>query len=98
MWMSFQVLIAGICAVSFMIMGFNSQTLLVCNSSLLIPAVAIFGNIARTTFESIVFLFVIHPFDVGDRVSVEGVPLLVEVHALPMLSPLNYDTPTIIVS
>ncbi|CAK9233781.1 unnamed protein product [Sphagnum troendelagicum] len=72
------VLIAGICAVSFMIMGFNSQTLLVCNSSLLIPAVAVFGNMARTTFESIVFLFVIHPFDVGDRVSVEGVPLLVE--------------------
>ena len=30
------------------------------------------GNSAKTGFESIVFLFITHPFDVGDRVQVDG--------------------------
>lgn len=81
-----QVLIAGILAISFMIMDYNNQTLLVCTSSLIIPSVAIFGNLARVTFESLLFLFIMHPFDVGDRITVEGVPLLVEViHTKPPL-------------
>lgn len=75
-----QVLIGVILAISFLIMSFNNQALLVCTSILLSPAVSIFGNLLRNTFESILFLFIVHPFDVGDRVSVEGVPLMVEVH------------------
>uniref|UniRef100_A0A6N2LK77 Mechanosensitive ion channel protein n=1 Tax=Salix viminalis TaxID=40686 RepID=A0A6N2LK77_SALVM len=38
----------------------------------------IFGNTAKTLFESIIFLFVIHPFDVGDRCEIDGVQLIVE--------------------
>ena len=30
------------------------------------------GNVAKNTFEAINFLFVSHPFDVGDRVVVNG--------------------------
>lgn len=72
------VLIAVILAISFLIMSFNNKALLVCTTMLLSPAVSIFGNLLRNTFESILFLFIVHPFDVGDRVSVEGVPLMVE--------------------
>lgn len=74
-----QVLIAIIISISFLIMGFNNQALLACTSILLAPAVSIFGNLCRNTFESLLFLFVVHPFDVGDRVLIGGVPLMVEV-------------------
>lgn len=33
----------------------------------------IFGNTLKTTFEAIIFLFVMHPFDVGDRCLIDGV-------------------------
>lgn len=34
--------------------------------ALLLPFVFIFGNSIRIIFECVVFLFVVHPFDVGD--------------------------------
>ncbi|KAL8529799.1 hypothetical protein ACS0TY_007022 [Phlomoides rotata] len=48
---------------------FGSQVLL---------ATFMFGNTCKTTFESIIFLFVLHPFDVGDRVEIDGVQLIVD--------------------
>lgn len=42
-------------------------------SSQLLLVVFMFGNTCKTTFEAIIFLFVMHPFDVGDRVEVDGV-------------------------
>lgn len=42
-------------------------------SSQLLLVVFMFGNTCKTTFEAIIFLFVMHPFDVGDRVEVEDV-------------------------
>ncbi|CAK9188158.1 unnamed protein product, partial [Ilex paraguariensis] len=47
-------------------------------SSQLLLVVFMFGNTCKTTFEAIIFLFVMHPFDVGDRVEVEGVQMIVE--------------------
>lgn len=32
-----------------------------------------FGNMCKTAFEAIIFVFVMHPFDVGDRCVVDGV-------------------------
>lgn len=37
-------------------------------SSLLLSFVFVFGNSIRTIYESALFLFVVHPFDVGDQV------------------------------
>ena len=73
------MVIAFTLAITFLIMGLNNQTLLVCTSTLILPSVSIFGNYARNAFESLLFLFIMHPFDVGDRISIEGVPLMVEV-------------------
>jgi len=46
---------------------------LVFMGSQLLLAVFVFGNSCRTVFEAIIFLFVMHPFDVGDRCEVDGV-------------------------
>lgn len=46
---------------------------LVFMSSQVLLVVFMFGNTAKTTFEAIIFLFVMHPFDVGDRVEIDGV-------------------------
>ncbi|KAH7847777.1 hypothetical protein Vadar_030145 [Vaccinium darrowii] len=40
--------------------------------------VGLFGKTLKTTFEAIIFLFVKHPFDVGDRCEVDGVQMVVE--------------------
>lgn len=38
----------------------------------------VFGNMAKTLFEAIVFIFVMHPFDVGDRIEIDGNQMIVE--------------------
>jgi small-conductance mechanosensitive channel len=55
------------------ILGVPISHFLVFVSSQLILVVFIFGNTCKTVFEAIIFLFVMHPFDVGDRCEVEGV-------------------------
>lgn len=45
-------------------------------SSQILLLVFIFGNTLKTTFEAIIFLFVMHPFDVGDRCEVNGVQVI----------------------
>ncbi|XP_021890723.1 mechanosensitive ion channel protein 10 [Carica papaya] len=47
-------------------------------SSQLVVVAFIFGNTCKTIFEAIIFVFVMHPFDVGDRCVVDGIQLLVE--------------------
>ncbi|KAJ1341375.1 hypothetical protein BSLG_004105 [Batrachochytrium salamandrivorans] len=42
-------------------------------TSILVALSFIFGGAAKTTFDCIVFLFVTHPYDTGDRVLVDGV-------------------------
>ncbi|KAL2937977.1 Mechanosensitive ion channel protein 10 [Bienertia sinuspersici] len=47
-------------------------------SSQLLVAVFVFGNTCRTIFEAIIFVFVMHPFDVGDRCIIDGTMMVVE--------------------
>ncbi|GFQ07343.1 mechanosensitive ion channel protein 10 [Phtheirospermum japonicum] len=44
----------------------------------LLLAVFMFGNTLRSVFESIVFVFAVHPFDVGDRCVIDGVQMIVD--------------------
>lgn len=41
-------------------------------SSIFLGFSFIFGNTIKTTFESIIYIFIVHPFDVGDYVIVDG--------------------------
>ncbi|KAG9149038.1 hypothetical protein Leryth_010647 [Lithospermum erythrorhizon] len=61
---------------------FSSQILLI---------VFVFGNTCKTTFEAIIFLFVMHPFDVGDRVEVDGVQMIVDEMNMLTTVFLRYD-------
>ncbi|KAL8498889.1 hypothetical protein ACS0TY_022017 [Phlomoides rotata] len=38
----------------------------------------LFGNTCKTIFEAIIFVFVMHPFDVGDRCVIDGAQMVVE--------------------
>lgn len=49
----------------------DAVQLLLALSTMLSGAAFVFGTSAKNTFESIIFLLVIHPFDVGDRVYVQ---------------------------
>ncbi|KAG8378002.1 hypothetical protein BUALT_Bualt08G0092800 [Buddleja alternifolia] len=60
-------------------------------SSQLLLVVFMFGNTCKTTFEAVIFLFVMHPFDVGDRVEVEGVQMVVEEMNILTTVFLKYD-------
>ncbi|KAI4368942.1 hypothetical protein MLD38_017442 [Melastoma candidum] len=60
------------------IMGIATKKFLLLVTSQLLLVVFIFGNSCKNTFESIIFLFVMHPFDVGDRCEVDGVEMVVE--------------------
>lgn len=55
-----------------LVLGIATTHLLVLLSSQLLLVVFVFGNTCKTIFEAIIFLFVMHPFDVGDRCVIEG--------------------------
>lgn len=59
--------------ISLVILGLTSRQLLVTVSSQLVVVTFIFGNTCKTIFEALIFLFVMHPFDVGDRCEIGGV-------------------------
>ena len=49
-------------------------------SSQLVVAAFIFGNTCKTIFEAIIFVFVMHPFDVGDRCIIDGTMVILSSH------------------
>lgn len=59
-----------------LLMEIATTKVLVFLLSQLAVAVFMFGNTCKTIFEALVFVFVMHPFDVGDRCAVEGVPVI----------------------
>ncbi|MBA0573544.1 hypothetical protein Golob_000814, partial [Gossypium lobatum] len=50
-----------------------------------------FQNTCKTIFESIIFVFVMHPFDVGDRCVIDGVQMIVEEMNILTTVFLRYD-------
>lgn len=69
------VLIAIIIVLWLILVEVATTKVLVFLSSQLVLAAFIFGNTCKNIFEAIVFVFVIQPFDVGDRCVVDGVPV-----------------------
>ncbi|KAI3724543.1 hypothetical protein L2E82_36324 [Cichorium intybus] len=65
-------------------------------SSQLLLVVFVFGNTCKTTFEAIIFLFVMHPFDVGDRCEVDSVQMIVEEMNILTTVFLRFDNQKII--
>ncbi|CAI9771505.1 unnamed protein product [Fraxinus pennsylvanica] len=72
------ILVVVIVIVWLLLTGIATTKVLVFLSSQLVLAVFIFGNSCKTVFEAIIFVFVMHPFDVGDRCVIDGVQMIVE--------------------
>ncbi|CDP03109.1 unnamed protein product [Coffea canephora] len=72
------VVLVLIVVVWLLLMGFATTKVLVFLSSQILLVVFIFGNTCRTVFEAMIFVFVMHPFDVGDRCVIDGVQMIVE--------------------
>lgn len=66
------IMVLVILVVFLLMMGITSTHLLLVISSQLALMIFIFGNTCKNVFEALVFLFVMHPFDVGDRCIVDG--------------------------
>ncbi|KAF2583089.1 hypothetical protein F2Q68_00006862 [Brassica cretica] len=80
------LLILGIATTKFMLV-ISSQLLLV---------VFVFGNSCKTIFEAVIFVFVMHPFDVGDRCEIDGVQMIVEEMNILTTVFLRYDNQKIV--
>lgn len=74
------VLLIIIIIVWLLLMGFLTTQVLLFISSQLLVSVFIFGNTAKTLFEAIIFVFVMHPFDIGDRCVIDGVQVRTYTH------------------
>ncbi|PPD95702.1 hypothetical protein GOBAR_AA37605 [Gossypium barbadense] len=74
-----------------LLMGFLTTQILVFISSQLLLVAFMFGNTAKTVFEAIIFVFVMHPFDVGDRCVIDGIQMIVEEMNILTTVFLRYD-------
>ncbi|XP_043715412.1 mechanosensitive ion channel protein 10-like [Telopea speciosissima] len=80
-----------IIVVSLLVMGLaTTKVILVVTSQLLLVGF-MFQNTCKTIFESIIFVFVMHPFDVGDRCVIDKVQMIVEEMNILTTVFLRYD-------
>ncbi|XP_056176829.1 mechanosensitive ion channel protein 10-like [Syzygium oleosum] len=84
------VVLIVILKVWLLVMGLLTTQVLLFISSQLFLVVFIFGNTAKTVFDAIIFVFVMHPFDVGDRCVIDGVQMVVEEMNI-LTTVLRYD-------
>lgn len=61
-----------ILVISLLILEIATSKFLLFVSSQLVLVAFVFGNTCKTVFEALIFLFIIHPFDVGDRCEIDG--------------------------
>lgn len=76
-----------IIVVSLLVVEIATTSFFVFLSSQLVVAAFAFGNTCKNVFESIMFLFVAHPYDVGDCIVFDGVP--VQLHLIHYLITLG---------
>ncbi|KAL9250639.1 Mechanosensitive ion channel protein 10-like protein [Drosera capensis] len=79
-----------------LMMGFLTTKILLFISSQLLLVVFVFGNTAKTVFEALIFVFIMHPFDVGDRCVIDGVQMVVDEMNILTTIFLKYDNEKII--
>lgn len=85
------ILLVVIIIVWLLLMEIATTKVLVFLSSQLVVAAFMFGNTCKTIFEAIIFVFVMHPFDVGDRCVIDGVQMIVEEMNILTTVFLRYD-------
>lgn len=84
-------MIVIIAVVTLLVMGLATTKVIFLVTSQLLLVGFMFQNTCKTMFESIIFVFVMHPFDVGDRCVIDGV----QVSVLLSLNHHLYAEPTL---
>ncbi|KNA03859.1 hypothetical protein SOVF_205110 [Spinacia oleracea] len=79
-----------------LMMGFLNTKILVFITSQCLLVAFVFGNSVKMVFEAIIFVFIMHPFDVGDRCVIDGVQMVVEEMNILTTIFLRYDNEKII--
>ncbi|XP_059654918.1 mechanosensitive ion channel protein 6-like [Cornus florida] len=82
--------------ISLIILEIATSKMLVFVSSQVVVVAFVFGNTCKTIFEAVVFLFVMHPYDVGDRCEIDGVQMIVEEMNILTTIFLRFDNQKII--
>ncbi|XWS58656.1 hypothetical protein CRYUN_Cryun08bG0053300 [Craigia yunnanensis] len=85
------IVIVIIFVVSLLVMGVATVKVVFVVTSQLLIVGFMFQNTCKTIFESIIFVFVMHPFDVGDRCVIDGVQMIVEEMNILTTVFLRYD-------
>jgi small-conductance mechanosensitive channel len=67
------VLALTVLIVWLLILGISPMHLLVFVFSQMLLIAFLFGNVCKTLVQAIIFMFIMHPFDVGDRCVIDGV-------------------------
>ncbi|KAI7997481.1 Mechanosensitive ion channel protein 5 [Camellia lanceoleosa] len=96
-WVMVNVLVGIIIAVvCLLILGIATRKFLLFMISQIVVVAFIFGNSCKTVFEAIMFLFLMHPFDVGDRCEIDGFQMIVEEMNILTIVFLRFDNQKII--
>ncbi|KAK2999254.1 hypothetical protein RJ639_023867 [Escallonia herrerae] len=74
------IVIVIIIVVSLLVLGLATTKVIFLVTSQLLLVGFMFQNTCKTMFESIIFVFVMHPFDVGDRCVIDGVQVIFTNH------------------
>ena len=82
------IVVIIIIVVTLLLMGIATTKILLVISSQLLVVAFIFGNSCKTVFEALIFVFIMHPFDVGDRCVVDGTQVT---SRPPFLLPVSID-------
>ncbi|THG12366.1 mechanosensitive ion channel protein 10-like [Camellia sinensis] len=90
------IILVVIIIVWLLLMGFATTEVLLFIGSQLLLLAFMFGNTCKTVFEAIIFVFVMHPFDIGDRCVIDGVQMIVEEVNILTTIFLRYDNEKII--
>ncbi|XP_010536156.1 PREDICTED: mechanosensitive ion channel protein 10-like [Tarenaya hassleriana] len=72
------VLVIVTVVILLLLLEVATTKVLVFFSTQIVALAFMIGSTCKNLFESMVFVFVMHPFDVGDRCVVDGIPLMVE--------------------
>ncbi|XP_019057406.1 PREDICTED: mechanosensitive ion channel protein 8-like [Tarenaya hassleriana] len=83
--------IIAISVICLILLEIASSRFLLFLSSQVVVLTFIFGNTVKTIFESIIFLFIVHPYDVGDRCEIDGIQMVVEEMNILTTLFLRYD-------
>ncbi|KAL9242653.1 hypothetical protein vseg_016635 [Gypsophila vaccaria] len=80
-----------IIVVVILVMGFATPKVVGLVVTQMLVLGFIFHNTCKTIFECIIFVFVMHPFDIGDRCKIDGVQMIVEEMNILTTVFLRYD-------